>query len=102
MTPARIQPDAITEAVAAGVRASCLYRNEPAVMASICPEPCRSCREDGPAVIVAFLRALPVTRSPTIEECQKARTTTIRPRINYAPDMLANEVERAAKGGGDE
>ncbi len=47
--------------------------------------------------IATFLRALPVTRSPTLEECQKARTTNIRPRINYSPDLLAAAVEAAAK-----
>jgi hypothetical protein len=60
---------------------------------------CASCECAAEAVvsIVAFLRALPLTRGPTLEECQKARTTTIRPRINYAPDYLADAIELATR-----
>lgn len=55
----------------------------------ICPAP----------IIAAFLRALPVTRNPTLEECQRAQTTTVRPRIDYSPDYLVDAVERAAHEG---
>jgi hypothetical protein len=54
-------------------------------------------RAEAARTIAAFLRALPLTRAPTIEECQKARTTTVRPRICYAPDDLAAAVEKAAR-----
>jgi hypothetical protein len=91
----RREPDAIREAVGAGVRASCLYRNEPAVMASICPVPCRSCREDGPAVIVAFLRALP---QASVFFHDGGPLTMLRCK---GAEEVAAAVERAAKEAGD-
>ena len=62
-------------------------------------KPGRSARAEAARTVTAFLRMLPMTRSPTIEECQKARTTTVRPRINYAPDILAAAVEEASRDG---
>jgi hypothetical protein len=75
------EPDAITQAVGAGVRAFCQSLDSPRRNGHVCVAPCLLCREGVPDAIVAFLRALPA----------------------YAVGTgLADEVERAAKGGGDE
>lgn len=51
--------------------------------------PCEQSPSDAAAAIVAFLRALPLHNR-------------LGDRRDYYPDRMADEVERAAKEGGDE
>jgi hypothetical protein len=87
----RREPDAIREAVGAGVRAFCGTLSNPDTRDVACARPCQLCREGAPAAIVAFLRAA--------ADVHAGCYSGMDPRGTLK--HLAAAVDRAAKEAGD-